>query len=121
MKPADHETEGTSIIYTTSNRGKANYFRPPFWASNYTREQFRYRSVGGNVPVGYWWNEIAWPYNTITDGENITHEGQGEYSANLFSRKAVDIIQDSARGRDKNKPLFLYLSFQSIHKPIQVS
>ena len=55
------------------------------------------------------------------DGENITHEGQGEYSANLFSRKAVDIIQDSARGRDKNKPLFLYLSFQSIHKPIQVS
>ena len=55
------------------------------------------------------------------DGENITHEGQGEYSANLFSRKAVDIIQDSAKGRDKDKPLFLYLSFQSIHKPIQVS
>jgi hypothetical protein len=71
---ADHETEGTSIVYTTSNRGRANHFRSPFWASNYTREQFRYRSVGGTVPVGYWWNEVAWPYNTITDGENITQE-----------------------------------------------
>ena len=23
---------------------------------------------------GYWWNEISWPYNTITDGENVTQE-----------------------------------------------
>ena len=55
------------------------------------------------------------------DGEKVSHEGQGEYSANLFSKKAVDIIQDSPRGKqDRDKPFFLYLSFQSIHKPIQV-
>lgn len=27
--------------------------------------------------VRYWWNEVSWPYNTITDGENVTHEGIG--------------------------------------------
>ena len=47
----------------------------------------------------------------------MTHEGQGEYSASLFSRKAVEIIKREAESR---KPFFLYLSFQSIHKPIQV-
>ena len=47
----------------------------------------------------------------------MTHEGHGEYSAQLFSRKAVEVIKNSTS--DKH-PFFLYLSFQSIHKPIQV-
>ena len=53
----------------------------------------------------------------LRDNETVTHEGQGEYSASLFSRKAVEIIKREA---DSRKPFFLYLSFQSIHKPIQV-
>ena len=51
----------------------------------------------------------------LRDNETVTGEGAGEYSAHLFSRKAVEIIQSAGE-----KPLFLYLSFQSIHKPIQV-
>ena len=34
----------------------------------------RYRGVAGDRGYGYWWNEISWPYNTITDGENVTQE-----------------------------------------------
>ena len=45
----------------------------------------------------------------------MTKEGEGEYSAHLFSRKAVEVIKEAGE-----KPVFLYLSFQSIHKPIQV-
>jgi len=65
---ADHESEGTTILYNTVDNGKPTPFRPPFWASKYTKAQFRYRGVGNGI--GYWWNEVAWPYNTITDGEN---------------------------------------------------
>ena len=51
----------------------------------------------------------------LRHNETVTQEGEGEYSAHLFSRKAVEIIKSAGE-----KPLFLYLSFQSIHKPIQV-
>jgi len=52
----------------------------------------------------------------LRSNESVTHEGEGEYSAHLFSRKAVNVIQR----HDSKNPLFLYLAFQSIHKPIQV-
>jgi hypothetical protein len=71
---ADHETEGSSILIASVDRGAPRNFRPPFWASKYTKDQFRYRSVGLAHPCGFWWNEVAWPYNTITDGENVTNE-----------------------------------------------
>ena len=51
----------------------------------------------------------------LRNNETVTHEGEGEYSAHLFSRKAVEVIEAAGE-----KPVFLYLSFQSIHKPIQV-
>ena len=51
----------------------------------------------------------------LRHNETVTHEGEGEYSAHLFSRKAVEVIQEA-----RKDPFFLYLSFQSIHKPIQV-
>ena len=50
---------------------------PPLFslrAAKYNKSQFRYRGVSGTRPYGYWWNEISWPYNTITDGENVTQE-----------------------------------------------
>ena len=51
----------------------------------------------------------------LRDNETVTGEGAGEYSAHLFSRKAVETIRSAGE-----KPLFLYLALQSIHKPIQV-
>ena len=71
---ADHETEGTSLDYMAEPRAARNIFRPPFWAAKFNASQFVYRGVDGERTYGYWWNEISWPYNTITDGENVTQE-----------------------------------------------
>ena len=70
----DHETEGTSIGYEAEAKPARSEYRPPFWASKYNQTQFQYRGISGSSTQGFWWNEISWPYNTITDGENVTGE-----------------------------------------------
>ena len=88
--------------YTPTRRGFHTFF------GFYTHgEDYYHRIVSDSRKVfrGY----------DLRHNETVTHEGEGEYSAHLFSRKAVEIIQSGGE-----KPLFLYLSFQSIHKPIQV-
>jgi arylsulfatase A-like enzyme len=52
----------------------------------------------------------------LRSNESVTTEGAGLYSAELFAGKAAEVI----RAHDRRQPLFLYLAFQSIHKPIQV-
>ena len=27
------------------------------------------------LAAGPWWNEVSWPFNTVTDGENVTAQG----------------------------------------------
>lgn len=70
----DHETEGTSLAYMAEAKPTRSSYRAPFWAAKYNASQFQYRGVAGDRPYGYWWNEISYPYNTITDGENVTQE-----------------------------------------------
>lgn len=50
------------------------------------------------------------------NNETISYEGEGQYSANLFSDRAVDLIDR----HDTSRPMFLYLAYQNVHKPIQV-
>jgi hypothetical protein len=38
------------------------------------RSTFEYRGVTGDRPYGFWWNEVSWPWNTITDGEAVANE-----------------------------------------------
>jgi len=70
----DHETEGTTLDYTAEAKPERSTFRAPFWATKFTKSEFQYRGVTGDRPYGFWWNEVSWPYNTITDGENVTQE-----------------------------------------------
>uniref|UniRef100_K1QM88 Arylsulfatase B n=1 Tax=Magallana gigas TaxID=29159 RepID=K1QM88_MAGGI len=41
----------------------------------------------------------------------------GEYSTILYARRAESIIKD----HDASKPMYMYLPFQSVHEPLQVS
>ncbi|XP_071954759.1 arylsulfatase J-like [Antedon mediterranea] len=48
--------------------------------------------------------------------KNIAWDYQGEYSTHLFTKKAQKIIKK----HDKSKPLFLVVSYQAVHGPLQV-
>ena len=61
-------------VQTAEKKANATVFRAPFWASKFNKSTFQYRGVTGDRPYGYWWNEVSWPYNTITDGEAVADE-----------------------------------------------
>jgi hypothetical protein len=49
---------------------------------------------------------------------------KGEYSVNVFSNRAVDLIHAHERtygGFSSRPPWFIYLAYQSIHEPYQVN
>lgn len=52
----------------------------------------------------------------LREGEEVATAYKGVYSTELFSERAVDIIQK----HNSNKPLFLYVALQAIHSPLQV-
>ncbi|KAK3594007.1 hypothetical protein CHS0354_040754 [Potamilus streckersoni] len=49
--------------------------------------------------------------------KSVYYEVKGEYSANVFARRAIDIINSV---NPKKESLFLYVPFQSVHEPVQV-
>jgi hypothetical protein len=75
MDVADNETEGTTILYQAEDKGVPRGYSAPAWINKWNHSEFRYRSVSGTVTNGYWWNEVSWPYNTITDGNEVTRTG----------------------------------------------
>ncbi|XP_051533633.1 arylsulfatase B-like isoform X1 [Myxocyprinus asiaticus] len=52
----------------------------------------------------------------LRDGEDVATRYTGQYSTELFTQRATDIIQQ----HQANKPLFLYVALQAVHSPIQV-
>ncbi|KAK6177633.1 hypothetical protein SNE40_015693 [Patella caerulea] len=52
----------------------------------------------------------------LHDNDKNIFNGTGQYSTHLFTEKAIDVI----RNHDQRKPLFLYLSYQAVHSPLQV-
>ena len=51
--------------------------------------------------------------------ENVyqTYKYDGIYSANVFTQRAEDIVKK----HDARQPMFLYLAYQSVHGPMEVS
>ena len=50
------------------------------------------------------------------DQEKTVDDRKGEYSSGIFNEKAVKFIED----HDGKQPLFLVMSYQNVHEPLQV-
>ncbi|CAJ1067063.1 arylsulfatase I [Xyrichtys novacula] len=69
-------------------------------------DHFSYRSCDGAQACGF----------DLHDGERPAWEMMGNYSTLLYIERAKQIL----RSHDPHKPLFLYLSLQAAHTPLQV-
>ncbi|CEM14129.1 unnamed protein product [Vitrella brassicaformis CCMP3155] len=68
----DAETMGSSLAFVARNHSQPMKFEPPSWAIRYSEEDFRYRPIkSGDLMYGYWWIEVAWPFHTIRQNEEI--------------------------------------------------
>lgn len=73
IETPDHETLGSSILFTSRQHDRPMPFTPPSWARRITKEQLRFRGIR-SWEYGYWW--IAWggDKDTIRDHERIRFE-----------------------------------------------
>ena len=69
----DHQTQGSSILFTARDCGKPMPYRPPQWARKVTKDQLRFRSIS-SWEYGYWWIEWGGQLDTIHDNERIRFE-----------------------------------------------
>jgi hypothetical protein len=70
---ADHQTLGSSILFTARDYGKPMRFTPPSWARKVTKEHLRMRRFS-SWEYGYWWIEWGGHIDPIRDNEQIRHE-----------------------------------------------
>ncbi|XP_070564215.1 arylsulfatase B-like [Ptychodera flava] len=57
-----------------------------------------------------------WAYDLRDNDKMVAKDYEGEYSTFLFARKSQEILWN----HNPDVPLFLYLSFQAVHGPLQV-
>jgi len=91
--------------YLPNNRGFDTFFGQYTHVTDYYTRKVDYEKYTPEM-AGY----------DLRDNEKVTYEGNGEFSTDLYTRKAVDVIQN----HDASEPLFLYLAYQAPHKPNQM-
>ncbi len=70
---ADHQTLGSSILFTSRRYDRPMPFKPPKWARKVTREQLKLRNTNA-WEYGYWWIEWGGHLSTIRDNERVRFE-----------------------------------------------
>jgi len=70
---ADHQTLGSSILFTSKLYPRQIPFTPPKWARKVTKDTLRFRSTN-SWEYGYWWIEWGGGKNLIADNERIRFE-----------------------------------------------
>ncbi|CAH1245988.1 ARSB [Branchiostoma lanceolatum] len=109
--------------YSTYLVGKwhLGFFRKEYLPSRRGFDKFYGFLTGGE---DYWshrrpnmYSQDASEYHglDLRDQDNPVLDQNGTYSTHLFARKATEIISQ----HDQDKPMFLYLSFQAVHAPLQ--
>lgn len=73
IEKADHQTLGSSILFTAHKMEKPQPFHPPSWIRKFTKDQLKLRGID-SYEYGYWWSEWGGQLNTIKDIEDIRHE-----------------------------------------------
>eukprot|EP00118_Oscarella_pearsei_P028534 m.2400 g.2400 ORF g.2400 m.2400 type:complete len:822 (+) comp8637_c0_seq1:37-2502(+) len=74
MDVADTLTEGTSLAFHARDMGKPMPFKPPpTFTRKFTADDFKFRKISA-IDYGYWWIEVSYPYDNVSDGDEIMHE-----------------------------------------------
>jgi len=71
---SDMKIMGSSLLFAVRDVGKPVPFRPPVWAEKYPADSATLQMRDHNRLPGYWWIEVGYPYNIISDNEKIRDE-----------------------------------------------
>ncbi|KAK7105715.1 arylsulfatase I-like [Littorina saxatilis] len=69
-------------------------------------DHYNHTSVGLSAGYDFW------------NGSTVDRSAQGKYSTTLFSDRAVDIVSNHSV-RDDQRPLYIFLAFDALRKPLQ--
>ena len=64
---------GNSLLFLIKDVGRPVRYTPPDWAIKYEKDDVCLKMRGHNYKPGYWWIEIGFPFDTISDNEEIKH------------------------------------------------
>jgi len=97
----DDYTQGSSLLFHTSNVGVAVPFKPPHGIPIYKIDDDLHHRTHENIESGYWWIEVGCPpFNTITDNDKIYHEllkqllGVWNHIKNYGNHNAENLVLD---------------------------
>lgn len=71
---ATNKSMGNTLYFRARNVGKPVPFRPPEWAAKFPTESDLTDRGHGFIECGYWWIEVGYPLNPISDNEAIRDE-----------------------------------------------
>ncbi|KAL8592863.1 hypothetical protein ACOMHN_050691 [Nucella lapillus] len=75
-----------------------------------------YLGKGGYYNHTSKWDGYDFHDDVSPDSYRVAWEGNGTYSTELFTDRAVEIVEN----HDTSTPLFLFLSYQAVHGPLEV-
>lgn len=64
---------GNSLLFLVKDTGKPVGFTPPSWAVRFEKDDIALKKRPHKTLPGYWWIEIGYPFDTISDNEEIKH------------------------------------------------
>lgn len=67
----DNGVMGSSLLFLVRDVGRPVKFTPPSWAVKYEKDDITLKTRWHKSLPGYWWIEIGWPFDIISDNEEI--------------------------------------------------